>query len=114
MLKMPKFGGHVARFTELIDQITSMVGYTENLSGAWQLVRKTGRIHVKQGFLEQNQNQLEKNYFELVMNIFIERFIPFLTGEQVGGCNIVAVMKEKGKIRNLDVASSRWRKEESA
>ncbi|CAJ0607526.1 unnamed protein product [Cylicocyclus nassatus] len=82
MLKMPKFGGHVARFTELIDQITSMVGYTENLGGAWQLVRKTGRIHVKQGFLEQNQNQLEKNYFELVMNIFIERFIPFLTGEQ--------------------------------
>ncbi|VDM65706.1 unnamed protein product, partial [Strongylus vulgaris] len=78
MLKMPKFGGHVARFTELIDQVvltTSMVGYTENLVGAWQLVRKTGRIHVKQGFLEQNQNQLEKNYFEIVMNIFIERFI---------------------------------------
>ncbi|RCN39183.1 hypothetical protein ANCCAN_14908 [Ancylostoma caninum] len=60
-----------------------MLGFTENLSGAWQIVRKTGRIHVKQGFLEQNQNQLEKNYFEVVMNIFIERFIPFLTGEQV-------------------------------
>ncbi|EYB84162.1 hypothetical protein Y032_0322g2449 [Ancylostoma ceylanicum] len=83
MLKMPKFGGHVARFTDLIDQTTSMLGFTENLSGAWQIVRKTGRIHVKQGFLEQNQNQLEKNYFEVVMNIFIERFIPFLTGEQI-------------------------------
>lgn len=34
-------------------------------------------------FLEQNQNQLEKNYFEVVINIFIERFIPYLTGEQV-------------------------------
>ncbi|KAK6736018.1 hypothetical protein RB195_018977 [Necator americanus] len=82
MLKMPKFGGHVARFTDLIDQTTSMLGYTENLLGAWQMVRKTGRIHVKQGFLEQNQNQLEKNYFEVVMNTFIDRFIPFLTGEQ--------------------------------
>ncbi|CAB3411372.1 unnamed protein product [Caenorhabditis bovis] len=82
MLKMPKFGGHVARFTDLIDQLMSMLGFTENLTGAWQLVRKTGRSHVKQTYLEQNQNQLEKNYFEIVLNIFIERFIPFLTGEQ--------------------------------
>ncbi|CAD6194456.1 unnamed protein product [Caenorhabditis auriculariae] len=82
MLKMPKFGGHVARFTDLLDQLTSMLGYTENLTGAWQLVRKTGRSHVRQGFLELNQNQLEKNYFEVVLNVFIDRFIPYLTGEQ--------------------------------
>ncbi|VDL76845.1 unnamed protein product [Nippostrongylus brasiliensis] len=82
MQKMPKFGGHVARFTELIEQATTMLGYTENLSGAWQLVRKTGRIHVKQGFLEQNQSQFEKNYFEVVMTAFCERFIPYLTGEK--------------------------------
>nr|CDJ96351.1 Protein GLB-12 [Haemonchus contortus] len=83
MLKMPKFGGHVARFTELIEQTTTMLGFTENLSGAWQLVRKTGRIHVKQSFLEQNQNQLEKNYFDVVLTTFIECFIPYLTGEKV-------------------------------
>lgn len=33
--------------------------------------------------MEQNQNQMEKNYFEIVINVFIERLIPFLTGEQV-------------------------------
>lgn len=82
MLKMPKFGGHVARFTEFIDQTTSMLGFTENLAGAWQLVRKTARLHVKQGFLEQNQNQFEKNYFEIVMSAFNEQFIPYLTGEK--------------------------------
>nr|CDJ85561.1 CRE-GLB-12 protein [Haemonchus contortus] len=87
MLKMPKFGGHVARFTELIEQTTTMLGFTENLSGAWQLVRKTGRIHVKQSFLEQNQNQLEKNYFDVVLTTFIECFIPYLTGEKV--CQIM-------------------------
>ncbi|KAK5973600.1 GLOBIN domain-containing protein, partial [Trichostrongylus colubriformis] len=83
MLKMPKFGGHVARFTDFIDQTTTMLGFTENLSGAWQLVRKTGRIHVTQSFLEQNQNQFEKNYFEVVLTTFIESFIPYLTGEKV-------------------------------
>ncbi|PIO62736.1 hypothetical protein TELCIR_15692 [Teladorsagia circumcincta] len=83
MLKMPKFGGHVARFSEFIDQTTSMLGFTENLSGAWQLVRKTGRIHVKLNFLEQNQNQFEKNYFDVVLTTFVENFIPYLTGEKV-------------------------------
>ncbi|CAI2338105.1 unnamed protein product [Caenorhabditis sp. 36 PRJEB53466] len=82
MLKMPKFGGHILRFYEFMEQLTSMLGTSENLTGAWQLVRKTGRSHVKQGFLEQNQNQLEKNYFEVVINVFIERLIPYLTGEQ--------------------------------
>ncbi|KAK6038847.1 hypothetical protein COOONC_23648, partial [Cooperia oncophora] len=62
---------------------TNMLGFTENVSGAWQLVRKTGRIHVKQSFLEQNQNQFEKNYFDVVMTPFIENFIPYLTGEKV-------------------------------
>ncbi|PAV81160.1 hypothetical protein WR25_18634 [Diploscapter pachys] len=33
-------------------------------------------------FLEQNQNQFEKNYFEVLLNVFIERFIPYVTGEQ--------------------------------
>ncbi|PAV92587.1 hypothetical protein WR25_14615 [Diploscapter pachys] len=56
--KMPKFGGHIARLADLIDQLipvnslfqlTSMIGYTENLTGAWQLIRKTGRSHVRQG-----------------------------------------------------------------
>lgn len=82
MLKMPKFGGHILRFYEFMEQLTSMLGTSENLTGAWQLVRKTGRSHVKQGFLEQNQNQMEKNYFEVVINVFIERLIPYLTGEQ--------------------------------
>jgi hypothetical protein len=27
--------------------MTSMLGFTENIVGAWQLVRKTGRLHVK-------------------------------------------------------------------
>ncbi|KJH47910.1 hypothetical protein DICVIV_05977 [Dictyocaulus viviparus] len=49
MLKMPKFGGHISRFANFMEQTTTMLGYTENLSGAWQLVRKTGRTHVKQG-----------------------------------------------------------------
>ncbi|KAK6024882.1 hypothetical protein OSTOST_09240 [Ostertagia ostertagi] len=83
MLKMPKFGGHVARFSDFIDQTTTMLGFTENLSGAWQLVRKTGRIHVKLNFLEQNQNQFEKNYFDVVLSTFVENFIPYLTGEKV-------------------------------
>ncbi|KJH47909.1 hypothetical protein DICVIV_05976 [Dictyocaulus viviparus] len=33
-------------------------------------------------FLAQNQNRFEKNYFEIVMNVFNERFVPFLTGKQ--------------------------------
>lgn len=38
-------------------------------------------------FLEQNQNQFEKNYFEIVMSAFNEQFIPYLTGEKVGSEN---------------------------
>uniref|UniRef100_A0A0K0ES06 GLOBIN domain-containing protein n=1 Tax=Strongyloides stercoralis TaxID=6248 RepID=A0A0K0ES06_STRER len=82
MLKMPKLGGHVARFTELIDQLTTMLGLTENLVGAWQLIRKTGRSHTKQLFLENNQNQLEKNYFYIVGINFLKEFMPYLTGEK--------------------------------
>ncbi|KAF8360401.1 glb-12 [Pristionchus pacificus] len=82
MLSMPKLGGHVARFTDLFEQITSMLGVSENLTGAWQLIRKTGRVHAKQAFLEQNFNQLEKNYFEIVLNVFEQRLIPYLTGEK--------------------------------
>ncbi|VDM39606.1 unnamed protein product [Toxocara canis] len=82
MLKMPKLGGHVARFTDLIDQLTNMVGYTENVLGAWQLVRKTGRAHTKQYFLETNQSARGTNYFALVANTFILEFTPYLTGEK--------------------------------
>uniref|UniRef100_A0A915CH43 Globin family profile domain-containing protein n=1 Tax=Parascaris univalens TaxID=6257 RepID=A0A915CH43_PARUN len=82
MLKMPKFGGHVVRFTDLIDQLTNMLGYTENLLGAWQLVRKTGRAHIKQQFLEMNQSAKGTNYFAIVANTFIAEFIPYLTGEK--------------------------------
>jgi hypothetical protein len=42
-----------------------MIGFTENLVGALQLVRKTGRLHAKIPFLEQNQSQMGKNYFEM-------------------------------------------------
>jgi hypothetical protein len=42
MLKMPKLGGHVSRMADFIEQMTLMIGFTENLAGAWQLVRKTG------------------------------------------------------------------------
>uniref|UniRef100_A0A0N5C2G4 GLOBIN domain-containing protein n=1 Tax=Strongyloides papillosus TaxID=174720 RepID=A0A0N5C2G4_STREA len=85
MLKMPKLGGHVSRFTDLIDQLTTMLGLTENLVGAWQLIRKTGRSHTKQSFLENNQNQLEKNYFAIVGTNFVKEFIPYLTGEKDEG-----------------------------
>jgi hypothetical protein len=51
--------------------------------GAWQLIRKTGRMHTKQAFLETNQSSTEKNYFDLVARIFVAQFIPYLTGEQV-------------------------------
>uniref|UniRef100_A0AC35U4T3 GLOBIN domain-containing protein n=1 Tax=Rhabditophanes sp. KR3021 TaxID=114890 RepID=A0AC35U4T3_9BILA len=82
MLKMPKLGGHVARVTEFIDQLTTMLDLTENIVGAWQLIRKTGRSHTKQSFLEANQNQLEKNYFSIVGTCFMQEFIPFMTGEK--------------------------------
>uniref|UniRef100_A0A915EJS0 Uncharacterized protein n=1 Tax=Ditylenchus dipsaci TaxID=166011 RepID=A0A915EJS0_9BILA len=82
MLKMPKLGGHVSRMADFFEQLTSMVGFTENLVGAWQLVRKTGRLHAKVPFLESNQNQLEKNYLAIVIDTFIEQMIPFLTGVQ--------------------------------
>lgn len=81
MLKMPKLGGHVAWFTDLLDQLTNMIGYTENLLGAWQLARKTGRAHSRQQFLEMNQHR-EKNYFALVGDTFIDEFIPYLNGEK--------------------------------
>jgi hypothetical protein len=35
-------GGHVSRMADFIEQMTLMIGFTENLAGAWQLVRKTG------------------------------------------------------------------------
>uniref|UniRef100_A0AC35G4N1 Globin family profile domain-containing protein n=1 Tax=Panagrolaimus sp. PS1159 TaxID=55785 RepID=A0AC35G4N1_9BILA len=82
MLKMPKFGGHVSRMTDFLEQMTSMLGFTENIVGAWQLARKTGRLHVKVGFLEENQNQLEKNFFTTVTDFFIVEFIKYLTGER--------------------------------
>ncbi|KAI3409763.1 hypothetical protein GPALN_006140 [Globodera pallida] len=82
MLKMPKLGGHVSRMADFIEQMTLMIGFTENLAGAWQLVRKTGRLHAKVPFLEQNQSQMGKNYIALVNEHFIEHFIPFLTGEK--------------------------------
>ncbi|VDO25172.1 unnamed protein product [Brugia timori] len=81
MPKMPKLGGHIVRFTDCLDQLTNMIGYTENLIGAWQLARKTGRAHSKQSFLEMNQNE-EKNYFAVVGNTFIDEFIPYLNGEK--------------------------------
>uniref|UniRef100_A0A914Y4B8 Globin family profile domain-containing protein n=1 Tax=Panagrolaimus superbus TaxID=310955 RepID=A0A914Y4B8_9BILA len=83
MLKMPKFGGHVSRMADFLEQMTSMLGFTENIVGAWQLARKTGRLHVKVGFLEENQNQLEKNYFTIVTDYFIGQFIGYVTGEKV-------------------------------
>uniref|UniRef100_A0A7E4ZXU0 GLOBIN domain-containing protein n=1 Tax=Panagrellus redivivus TaxID=6233 RepID=A0A7E4ZXU0_PANRE len=82
MLKMPKFGGHVARMADFFEQTTSMLGFTENIVGAWQLVRKTGRLHCKVAFMEENQNQLEKNYFTIVTDYFIEQFVAYLTGEK--------------------------------
>lgn len=63
--------------------MTLMLGFTENIMGAWQLVRKTGRSHVKVPFLVENQNQLEKNYFTIMCDAFIADFIPYLTGEKV-------------------------------
>ncbi|KAK0393606.1 hypothetical protein QR680_000305 [Steinernema hermaphroditum] len=81
-LKMPKLGGHVARVTDIIDQTTSMLGYSENVLGAWQLIRKTGRAHTKQTFLLENLNQLEKNYFQVVIEYFQEQFLPYVTGEK--------------------------------
>ncbi|KAI6197090.1 hypothetical protein M3Y94_01184000 [Aphelenchoides besseyi] len=82
MLKMPKLGGHTARTSDFYEQMTSMLGFTENIIGAWQLVRKTGRLHCKVSFLVQNQNQLEKNYFSIIADAFITDFIPYVTGEK--------------------------------
>ncbi|KAL3090328.1 hypothetical protein niasHS_006780 [Heterodera schachtii] len=82
MLKMPKLGGHVARMADFIEQMTLMIGFTENLVGAWQLVRKTGRLHAKVPFLEQNQSQMGRNYIAMVNDYFIVNFVPFLTGEK--------------------------------
>ncbi|VDK84749.1 unnamed protein product [Litomosoides sigmodontis] len=79
MLKMPKLGGHIARFADCLDQLTNMIGYTENLLGAWQLARRIGRAHSQQMFLEMNQNE-QTNYFAIVGNAFIDEFIPYLTG----------------------------------
>lgn len=60
-----------------------MIGSTENLTGAWQLARKTGRLHAKVPFLEANQNQMNKNYFAIVNDAFLEQFVPYLSGAQV-------------------------------
>lgn len=59
-----------------------MIGHTENLLGAWHLVRKIGRAHSRQMFLEVNQSEA-KNYFAIVGNTFIDDFIPYLIGEKV-------------------------------
>jgi len=84
MIKMPKLGGHVSRMTDFLEQMTTMVGFVENLLGAWQLVRKTGRLHAKIPFLEQNQSQLEngRNYIAIVNSYLSEHFIPYLTQEK--------------------------------
>lgn len=82
---MPKLGGHTARMTDFLEQMTSMLGFTENLAGAWQLARKTGRLHTKVPFLVENQNQFEKNYFQIVCDVFAIEFIPYLTGDKVSG-----------------------------
>uniref|UniRef100_A0A1I7VLJ6 GLOBIN domain-containing protein n=1 Tax=Loa loa TaxID=7209 RepID=A0A1I7VLJ6_LOALO len=81
MPKLPKLSGHIARFTDCLDQLTNMIGYTENLLGAWQMARNTGRAHSRQPFLEMNQNK-EKNYFAVIGNTFINEFIPYLNGEK--------------------------------
>ena len=62
--------------------MTTFLGFTENILGAWQLVRKAGRMHTKQKFLEENQNQDTKNYFNIVAQTFILRLIPYLSGEK--------------------------------
>ncbi|KAL3995280.1 hypothetical protein ACH3XW_25165 [Acanthocheilonema viteae] len=81
MPKTPKLGGHIAWFADCLDQLTNMIGYTENLLGAWQFVRKIGRAHFRQMFLKMHQNE-EKNYFAIVGNTFIDEFIPYLSGEK--------------------------------
>ncbi|VDN03179.1 unnamed protein product [Thelazia callipaeda] len=81
MLKMPKLSGHVAWFTDYLQQLTTMLGYTENLLGAWQLVRRTGRTHHRHSFLKANQDS-DINYFKLVGNVFIDELIPYLNGEK--------------------------------
>ncbi|CAG9533527.1 unnamed protein product [Cercopithifilaria johnstoni] len=81
MPKMPKLGRHIAQFLDCLDQLTNMIGCTENLLGAWQLARKAGRAHSRQMFLEMNQSK-EKNYFAIVGNTFIDEFIPYLAGEE--------------------------------
>lgn len=75
--------------------MTSFLGYTENLLGAWQLARKAGRMHTNQKFLEQNQTK-DKNYFDIVSKAFIERLIPYLTGEQE---EVLPAGAEKKKVR---------------
>uniref|UniRef100_A0A914XFK4 Uncharacterized protein n=1 Tax=Plectus sambesii TaxID=2011161 RepID=A0A914XFK4_9BILA len=75
--------------------MTSFLGYTENLLGAWQLARKAGRMHTNQKFLEQNQTK-ETNYFDKVSDAFIERLIPYLTGELE---EVLPAGAEKKKVR---------------
>ncbi|CAD5212488.1 unnamed protein product [Bursaphelenchus okinawaensis] len=82
MMKMPKLGGHVARMADFLEQMTSMLGFTENLIGAWQLARKTGRLHTKVPFLMQNQDQMGRNYFQITCDVFVTEFIPYMTGEK--------------------------------
>ncbi|CAD5217250.1 unnamed protein product [Bursaphelenchus xylophilus] len=82
MIKMPKLGGHVARMTDFLEQMTSMLGFTENIIGAWQLARKTGRLHTKVPFLMQNQDQMGNNYFQIICDAFVNEFIPYLTGDK--------------------------------
>ncbi|MFH4974764.1 hypothetical protein AB6A40_001473 [Gnathostoma spinigerum] len=85
MVKMPQLGGHVARMADLFEQLTNLLGYTENLLGAWQLVRKTGRMHTRLAILQINQtstNNESRDYFNLISDYFELHFVPYLTNEK--------------------------------
>lgn len=60
-----------------------MIGTTENLTGAWQMVKKTGRSHSNIPFLKKYQNQFEKNYFLIIIENLIIYLLPYLNGLQV-------------------------------
>uniref|UniRef100_A0A915PR04 Uncharacterized protein n=1 Tax=Setaria digitata TaxID=48799 RepID=A0A915PR04_9BILA len=109
MPKMPKLGGHIARFTDCLDQLTNMIGYTENLLGAWQLARKTGRAHCRQLFLEMNQSE-EKNYFAIVGNTFIDEFIPYLSAEKVEPSHIDRKRVRFASTYSVAMITDVWRK----
>lgn len=59
-----------------------MLGYTQNSLGAFLLVRKTGRNHTRNNFLEENQND-ENNFFSFIGKKFVEEFVKYLNTEEV-------------------------------